>query len=65
MSNEWVSADVYHGLPGYRAAGSDSTVGHVDRLRKGKCIAKNHTCKGWATKTSKYCAGHEKALVTK
>lgn len=30
--------------------------------REGKCLGKDDTCNGWATKTG-YCAGHSKKLA--
>jgi hypothetical protein len=65
MDNEWVSADQYQGLPGYESAAGHSTVGHAPASRKGKCAAKNHTCRGFRTKDSIYCAGHKKAMAAK
>lgn len=46
----------------YVSAAGYSTVGYDPRARAGRCIAKDHTCRGFSIKGSRYCAGHDKAL---
>jgi hypothetical protein len=39
-----------------------SPESHKAQRRVGRCAAKNDTCGGFHTKTSPYCAGHERSL---
>jgi hypothetical protein len=59
--SEWASNDGITAT-GFEAAAGWSTIGYEPNARKNRCIAKDHTCKGFRIGGSKYCAGHDKAM---
>lgn len=62
MADEWTS-DTGYEVTGFKSANGISTVAFNERKRDPRlCIAKDQTCKGFHTKDSKYCAGHERAM---
>ncbi len=64
MSDEWTQDDGFT-PDGFSSAAGFSTIAYSGgtHARKGFCAARNHTCKGRRTKTSIYCAGHERAIL--
>lgn len=55
--------DTAYGLDGFEDAGGSSVVAYANRSRKGRCAAKDDTCKGFRVKNSTLCAGHKRAAT--
>lgn len=61
MNADWTQAPGYD-MTGFESAAGSSTVGVDVPARAKRCIANDHTCKGWRVKASQFCAGHLKKM---